>query len=106
MVEDIDGSLWIEALSGLYHLRGFMSCEQMDESGGYPGGLPAAILIDRKGTVWVAAEAQSELRWRRPPPSAGPGSKASSAATLSSSWREVLAQWRAWYHLPGAPNWM
>jgi signal transduction histidine kinase/ligand-binding sensor domain-containing protein len=55
MVEDVDGSLWIEALSGLYHLRGPVSCEQIDESGGYPGGLPAAILIDRKGTVWVKA---------------------------------------------------
>ena len=55
MVEDVDGSLWIKALSGLYHLRGFLSCEQINESGGYPGGFPAAILIDRKGTVWVKA---------------------------------------------------
>lgn len=35
MVEDPDGSLWIKALSGLYHLRGF-SCEQITEAGGYP----------------------------------------------------------------------
>jgi ligand-binding sensor domain-containing protein len=28
MVEDVDGSLWIKALSGLYHLRGYLSCEQ------------------------------------------------------------------------------
>src|SRR5258708_40081905 len=55
MVEDVDGSLWIEALSGLYHLRGSLSCAQIDASDGYPGGLPAAILIDRKGTVWVKA---------------------------------------------------
>jgi signal transduction histidine kinase/ligand-binding sensor domain-containing protein len=55
MVEDVDGSLWIKALSGLYHLRGYLSCEQINESGGYPGGFPAAILIDRKGTVWVKA---------------------------------------------------
>jgi signal transduction histidine kinase/ligand-binding sensor domain-containing protein len=52
MAEDLDGSLWIKALSGLYHLRGF-SCEQITESDGYPGGFPAAILIDGKGTVWV-----------------------------------------------------
>jgi signal transduction histidine kinase/ligand-binding sensor domain-containing protein len=55
MVEDVDGSLWIKALSGLYHLRGFLSCEQINEGGGYPGGFPAAILIDRKGTIWVKA---------------------------------------------------
>src|SRR6185295_15755055 len=38
-------------------------------------------------------EARSELQWRRPPPFAGLGSKASSAATLSSILREVLARW-------------
>ena len=31
------------------------------------------------------------MQWRRPPPFAGLGSKASSAATLSSTWQEVLA---------------
>lgn len=64
MAEDIDGSLWIKALSGLYHLRGF-SCEQITESDGYPGGLPAAILIDRKGTVWVKAPSGALLFRRK-----------------------------------------
>ena len=54
MAEDPDGSLWIKALSGLYHLRGY-SCEQITEAGGYPGGFPAAILVDRQGTIWVKA---------------------------------------------------
>jgi hypothetical protein len=54
MAEDPDGSLWIKALSGLYHLRGF-SCEQIAEAGGYPGGFPAAILVDRQGAIWVKA---------------------------------------------------
>jgi signal transduction histidine kinase/ligand-binding sensor domain-containing protein len=54
MAEDLDGSLWIKALSGLYHLRG-SSCEQITQNDGYPGGFPAAILVDHKGTVWVKA---------------------------------------------------
>lgn len=52
MVEDADGSLWVKAASGLYHLQGF-SCEQIIETGGYPGGAPAAILMDREETLWV-----------------------------------------------------
>jgi len=54
MAEDHDGSLWIKALSGLYHLRG-ASCEQITQNDGYPGGFPAAILVDHEGTVWVKA---------------------------------------------------
>jgi signal transduction histidine kinase/ligand-binding sensor domain-containing protein len=64
MVEDPDGSLWIKALSGLYHLRGF-SCEQVTEAGGYPGGFPAAILVDRQGTVWVKAPSGALLFRRK-----------------------------------------
>jgi signal transduction histidine kinase/streptogramin lyase len=63
MAEDPDGSLWIKALSGLYHVRGF-SCEQITQAGGYPGGLPAAILVDHQGTVWVKA-ASGALVFRR-----------------------------------------
>lgn len=54
MAEDPDGSLWIKALGGLYHLRG-SSCEEMTQNDGYPGGLPAAILVDHEGTLWVKA---------------------------------------------------
>ena len=64
MAEDPDGSLWIKALSGLYHLRGF-SCEQVTEAGGYPGGFPAAILVDRQGTVWVKAPSGALLFRRK-----------------------------------------
>jgi len=54
MVEDLDGSLWVRGLSGLYHLNG-TSCEIVDTEKGYPGGVPAAIFVDTKGTVWVKA---------------------------------------------------
>jgi hypothetical protein len=54
MVEDSDGSLWVKALSGLYHLKEH-SCEQIGEDEGYPGGLPAALLVDGNETVWVKA---------------------------------------------------
>ena len=54
MVEDTDGSLWVRALSGLYRLNG-TSCEMIDTEKGYPGGLPAAIFVDSKGTVWAKA---------------------------------------------------
>lgn len=64
MAEDPDGSLWIKALSGLYHLRGF-SCEQITQSEGYPGGFPAAILVDHEGTVWVKAPSGALLFRRK-----------------------------------------
>jgi signal transduction histidine kinase/ligand-binding sensor domain-containing protein len=54
MVEDLDGSLWVRALSGLYHLNG-SSCENIGREQGYPGGLPAAIFVDTNDTVWVKA---------------------------------------------------
>lgn len=52
IAEDRDGSLWIQASGGLFHMRG-SSCEQIGGEQGYPGGFPAAILVDREGTVWV-----------------------------------------------------
>jgi len=52
LAEDRDGSLWIQASSGFFHLRGSI-CEPVGEEQGYPGGFPAAILVDIKGTVWV-----------------------------------------------------
>lgn len=64
MVEDVDGSLWVRALSGLYHLEGH-SCKQIDKNLGYPGGLPAALLIDRSGTLWVKAPSGALLFRRR-----------------------------------------
>jgi hypothetical protein len=77
----------------------------------YTHGLDAAVFWSvaaafayRGWRSWSAAEARSELRWRRPPPFAGLGSKASSGATLSSSWQEVLGRWQVWCHLPEAPK--
>jgi len=64
IAEDPDGSLWIKALSGLYRLRG-ASCEQITESDGYPGGFPAAILIDHEGTIWVKAPSGALLFRRK-----------------------------------------
>src|SRR5579863_4595739 len=54
MAEDKDGSLWVRGISGLYHLSG-STCEPIGIDQGYPGGFPAAILVDRVGTVWVKA---------------------------------------------------
>ena len=52
IAEDQDGSLWLQASGGLFHMRGSV-CEQIGPEHGYPGGFPAAILVDSKGTVWV-----------------------------------------------------
>ena len=52
IAEDRDGSLWLQASGGLFHMRG-STCEQIGPEHGYPGGFPAAILVDREGTVWV-----------------------------------------------------
>src|ERR1700677_996991 len=52
IAEDQDGSLWLQASGGLFHMRGSV-CQQIGAEHGYPGGFPAAILVDREGTVWV-----------------------------------------------------
>jgi signal transduction histidine kinase/ligand-binding sensor domain-containing protein len=52
IAEDHDGSLWLQASVGLFHLRGSV-CEQIGPERGYPGGFAAAILVDHEGTVWV-----------------------------------------------------
>ncbi len=52
IAEDHDGSLWIQASGGLFRMRGPV-CEQIGPEHGYPGGFPAAILVDREGYVWV-----------------------------------------------------
>ena len=52
IAEDRDGSLWLQASGGLFHMRGSV-CEQIGAEHGYPGGFPAAVLVDREGTVWV-----------------------------------------------------
>jgi signal transduction histidine kinase/ligand-binding sensor domain-containing protein len=54
VVEGRDGSLWMQAAAGLAHLHGSV-CELMGKKDGYPGGQPAGILVDRRGTVWVKA---------------------------------------------------
>src|SRR5258708_21381343 len=52
LAEDRDGSLWVQGSGGFFHMRGSV-CESVGVEQGYPGGFPAAILVDRKGTVWV-----------------------------------------------------
>jgi ligand-binding sensor domain-containing protein len=52
LIEDRDGSLWVQAAAGLFHLRGSV-CEQVGTQQGYPGGFPAGILLDSDGTLWV-----------------------------------------------------
>jgi signal transduction histidine kinase/ligand-binding sensor domain-containing protein len=62
MVEDRDGSLWIAASSGLAHLHQGV-CEIV-RAEGYPGGFPAALLLDRAGTLWLKMPA-GDLLFRR-----------------------------------------
>jgi ligand-binding sensor domain-containing protein len=52
IIEDRDGSLWVQATAGLFRLRGLV-CEQIGAEQGYPGGFPAGILLDSDGTLWV-----------------------------------------------------
>lgn len=55
IVEDRDGALWVQAVAGLFRLRGSV-CEQIGPAQGYPGGGPAAIFLDREGTLWAKAQ--------------------------------------------------
>src|SRR5277367_573048 len=48
IIEDRDGSLWVQATAGLFHLRGSV-CEQVGPEQGYPGGFPAGLLMDSDG---------------------------------------------------------
>src|ERR1700760_100353 len=52
IAEDRDGALWLQASGGLFHMHGSV-CEQIGLEHGYPGGFPAAILVDREDYVWV-----------------------------------------------------
>ena len=52
LIEGRDGSLWVQATAGLFHLHG-TTCEQVGGEQGYPGGFPAGMLLDRTGTLWV-----------------------------------------------------
>ena len=47
-----DGSLWVASNDGLFHLEGAV-CKKIDAENAYPGRVPAALLVDREGTVWV-----------------------------------------------------
>ena len=55
IIEDRDGSLWVQAKAGLFRLRGTV-CEQVGIEQGYPGGFPAGILMDSDGTLWVKTQ--------------------------------------------------
>ncbi|MGO9261205.1 MAG: triple tyrosine motif-containing protein [Bryobacteraceae bacterium] len=64
LVEDRDGSLWVEGAAGLFHLRGSV-CEQVGAQQGYPGGFAAGLLMDRAGTLWVKTRSGPLLFLRR-----------------------------------------
>src|ERR1700741_2957459 len=61
-----DGTLWIQGSGGLFQMRGSV-CQQVGVEHGYPGGFPAAILVGRKGTVWVRTLAGDLIFLRRGP---------------------------------------
>jgi signal transduction histidine kinase/ligand-binding sensor domain-containing protein len=52
LVEDRDGSLWVQGAGGLFHLRGLV-CEAVGPEQGYPGGFAAGLFQDSNGTLWV-----------------------------------------------------
>jgi signal transduction histidine kinase len=52
LVEDRDGSLWVQGAGGLFHLRGSV-CEAVGPERGYPGGFAAGLFEDSDGTLWV-----------------------------------------------------
>lgn len=52
VVEAGDGSLWMQARSGLAHLHEGI-CDEVGLESGYPGGFVSAIMRDSSGTVWV-----------------------------------------------------
>ena len=64
IIEDRDGSLWVQATAGLFRLRGSV-CEQIGLEQGYPGGFPVAILLDREGTLWAKPQTGPLLSLRR-----------------------------------------
>ena len=64
LIEDQDGSLWVQATAGLFRLRGSV-CEQIGSDEGYPGGFPAAIFLDREGTLWVKGQTGPLLSLQR-----------------------------------------
>lgn len=55
IIEDRDGTLWVQATAGLFRLRGSV-CEQVGMEQGYPGGFPAGISMDSSGTLWVKTQ--------------------------------------------------
>ena len=64
IIEDREGSLWVQATAGLFRLRGSV-CEQIGSELGYPGGFPAAVFLDRDGTLWVKTQTGPLLSLRR-----------------------------------------
>ncbi|MEI9812544.1 MAG: hypothetical protein WDO18_07620 [Acidobacteriota bacterium] len=64
IVEDKDGSLWVQATAGLFRLRGTI-CEQIGPEQGYPGGFPSAIYLDKAGTLWVKPQTGPLVALRR-----------------------------------------
>jgi signal transduction histidine kinase/ligand-binding sensor domain-containing protein len=55
VIEDGDGSLWVQAKAGLFHLRG-STCEQVGADQRYSGGFPAGLFLDSDGTLWVKTQ--------------------------------------------------
>ena len=52
LVEDRDGSLWVQGAGGLFHLRG-SACDAVGPERGYPGGFAAGLFEESDGTLWV-----------------------------------------------------
>jgi signal transduction histidine kinase/ligand-binding sensor domain-containing protein len=64
IIEDNDGSLWVQGAGGLFRLRGH-TCEAIGAKQGYPGGFAAGMLLDSQGTLWVKTRKGPFLFLRR-----------------------------------------
>ena len=64
IVEDSDGALWMQAPSGLFRFDR-TTCEEIGERRGYAGGMPAGLLADSQGTIWVKTWSGSLLQLPR-----------------------------------------
>lgn len=64
IIEDRDGSLWVQATAGLFRLHNG-ACEQIGVNQGYPGGFPSAIFLDREGTLWMKTQTGPLFEWPR-----------------------------------------
>src|SRR2546425_5433756 len=69
---DSGGAIWAATTTGLARFDG-TRWRTLGTESGYPGGMTADLLVDRRGTGWASAARGGFARPRGPPPSVGGG---------------------------------